>query len=156
MKRIYPYLLAVIIFALPGLCLAGISEDYDQATGKTKIASTFSQIDVFNKIIFFKDRNNSNCTLCFVLKQPKKVLFTSGFVKFTASSFPLNFLKSNFSDTDKEIVTTEAFFDASGPTSRYIITSDSATVTLDTENYGKITWEVPGGILDEWQEVVKR
>jgi len=157
MRRFYAFLTAALFYICAcstGIC--GISEFYDQNTRKTRVASSFSGAGYFNQVIFSKDRSNSNYTLNFVLKQKEKVIFESGSIKFTASVFPIAFLGSIFTDEDKEIITTEASFDASGPTARYILTSRGAIVTLNSKNFGKIDWVVPGYILEEWKTVIKR
>ncbi|MCU0651615.1 MAG: hypothetical protein MUC39_01555 [Candidatus Omnitrophica bacterium] len=157
MQRFYASLTAAIIFiSTPALGTCGISEFYDQNAQKTRVVSSFAGAGYFDQVLFSKNRPDSNYTLSFILKQREKVIFVSGSIKFTASVFPIAFLGSTFSDDKKEIITTEASFDASGPTARYILTSRSATITLDSKNFGKINWVVPGYLLEEWKAVIKR
>ena len=158
MKRDHIFLTPLILFIfLPAVCLSEITENYNNATGKAQIVSTFNQIDYFNQVLFFKNAYDSNCTLTLILKQKEKVKFSNGIMHFTASAFPLTFMGENFEeDENTKIVTTKASFDASGPTSRYILTSSSATIVLDSKNFGKITWVVPSYIFEEWKDVIKR
>jgi len=156
MLKIYIFLILLGVLIYPArICLPEITQDYDDSTEKSDWISTFRNVGDFEQVIFLKETSSSKYTLALVLKRNRKILFSAAEAWFPGKHYHLFFLGVSFDTNKEQPVTIKAAFDIS-PAARDILTTQSATIILETRRGEKINWDVPYFVLEEWQDVIKR